>query len=77
MASLPRSLWEILLAAESNNPRELTCDECFTIIEYLADELASGIDLQTIKRAAQRHLTRCPDCRQHHERRLREIETTL
>ena len=77
MASLPRPLWEILLAAESNNPRELTCDECFAIIEYLADELADGADSQTIKRAARQHLTHCPDCRQHHERRLREIETML
>lgn len=77
MVSLLRPLWEILLAAESNNPCELTCDECFAIIEYLADELAGGADLQIIKRAAQRHLTHCPDCRQHHQRRLREIEITL
>jgi len=77
MASLPRPLWEILLAAESNDPRELTYDECFAIIEYLADELAGGADSQTIKQAAQRRLTHCPNCRQHHERRLREIETTL
>lgn len=77
MASLPRPLWEILLAAESGNPCELTCEECLAVIAYLADALASEADPQSVTRAARRHLAHCPDCRQHHARRLRELEILL
>jgi len=53
---MPRALWQLLL----ENPSDLTCDECFAVMEYYAELLArGGVDLlpEIIK-----HLEGCPDC---------------
>jgi hypothetical protein len=74
MALTSRPFWQVLVAADSGEDVTLTCDECFAILEYLAEEAAAAADAQTLQKAAQRHLAHCPDCREHHLRRLRELE---
>ena len=77
MAFTSRPFWQTLVAADSDESIALTCDECFIILEYLAEEAAEGADLQTLQQAAQHHLTHCPDCREHHLKRLIELEAQL
>lgn len=44
----------------------LTCDECFTILNYLADEASAGVDPRILYQAARQHLAGCRGCREHH-----------
>ena len=60
-------LWQLLLEDLS----DLTCDECFAVMEYYAEVLArSGVDLlpEIIE-----HLERCPDCELQHREALRRL----
>ncbi|MBI4670308.1 MAG: hypothetical protein HY741_01395 [Chloroflexi bacterium] len=69
------ALWEILRA--TNDPQDrtvLTCDECFAIMEYLADCAVAGAKREAIFAAAQKHLARCPDCRIEHAERIQALE---
>lgn len=77
MAFKVRPFWQTLVAADSGENIALTCDECFIILEYLAEEAAEGADLQTLQKAAQHHLSHCPDCREHYLKRLIELEAQL
>lgn len=78
MAGIIRSLWEMLVApGDSDRATAPTCDECFAILEYLADTAAAGGDSEALRQAARRHLTQCPNCREHHLRRLQELESEL
>ena len=72
-----RPLWQILVRAAESPNNVLACDECFAALEYLADWLDAGGDPKTLWHAAQRHLARCPDCREHHLQRIRELEARL
>ena len=73
MAFMSRPFWQTLVAADSGENLALTCDECFAILEYLAE----GAHLQTLQKTAQHHLSHCPDCREHHLKRLIELEAQL
>jgi Zn finger protein HypA/HybF involved in hydrogenase expression len=73
-----RSLWQILISfRENNNPVSLTCDECFQYMEHLAEEALAGADQTTLQEAIKDHLTNCPDCHEHHLRRLEQLEIRL
>lgn len=72
-----RPLWQILARAAHSPSTTLTCDECFVALEYLADMIDAGADPRVVWQAAQRHLTRCPECREHHLQRIRELESQL
>ena len=64
---MPRALWQLLL----EDPSDLTCDECFAVMEYYAEVLArGGVDLlpEIIE-----HLERCPDCELQHREALRRL----
>ena len=77
---IDRPLWKLLL--DSLNPttlaqRPLTCRECFTILEYLADLFSQKQNLvspKVLQQAAQHHLETCPDCQAYYQRRLEELE---
>ncbi|MBE0411891.1 MAG: hypothetical protein IBX69_19350 [Anaerolineales bacterium] len=70
-----RSLYEILVYASlSGNEVTLTCDECFLIMEYLVDLAREGWPLDDIKKALFKHTNHCPDCYEHHLKRLKELE---
>jgi len=74
MISACRPLWQVLSVAQPGRDTTLSCDECFAILELLAEAAAAGAHAQTLREAVQRHLTHCPDCREHHLRRLYELE---
>ena len=70
-----RPFWQILIiAAQHGAYVPLNCDECFQILEFLADEAVRGVEERYLVRAVRNHLDRCPECREHHLQRLREIE---
>jgi len=62
-----RPLWRLLL----EDPSDLTCDECFAVMEYYAEVLAMGsTDLlpEVIE-----HLKSCPSCSLQHREALRRL----
>ena len=64
---MERPLWQLLLERPSN----LTCDECFAVMEYYADVLSTGaLDLLP---AIMEHLESCPDCDLQHREALRYL----
>lgn len=70
-----RPLWQILITLkDSGSSTSLTCDECFLVIENLADEALAGVNEEDLKSALKQHLRYCPECQEHHLRRLNEIE---
>ena len=65
-----RPLWQLLL----EDPSNLTCDECFAVLEYYSELLAQGgADLFP---KAMEHLQGCPECRSEHQEALRCLEAT-
>lgn len=71
MGSERASIWDLWRQGDAS---PLTCDECFRLLEALADLAAQGADPAFLRAALRRHLRRCPDCRRHHLRRLAELE---
>jgi hypothetical protein len=60
---MARPLWQLLIDfRDSQKAQALSCDECFTILEFYADQLASGVDPHALQPAIKRNLTHCPDC---------------
>jgi hypothetical protein len=65
-----RPLWGLLL----EDPSELTCDECFAVLEYYSGLLAQGgADLLP---EVMEHLQGCPECWIEHQEALRRLEAT-
>ncbi len=72
---MPRPLWQLLIDfKKSQRERNLTCDECFTILEFYADQLASGVDPQIVQPEIKQHLAGCPDCRSSCIARISRLE---
>ena len=60
-------MWQLL----SEDPSNLTCDECFAVMEYYADVLATtGADLLP---KVLDHLRSCPNCRAEHREALHRL----
>jgi hypothetical protein len=60
-----KPLWQLLL----EDPSDLTCEECFVVMEFYAEMLATiGPDLLP---KVLDHLRRCPSCRSEHRDKLR------
>lgn len=58
-----RPLWQLLLL--TRDPTEfvqLSCEECFALLEYDADLLAAGVPREDVRLAANRHLALCKAC---------------
>jgi predicted anti-sigma-YlaC factor YlaD len=55
----------------------LNCDECFVVLEYLAEVAVYGATEKNLRMAVHRHLDQCPDCREHHLQRLAELESKI
>lgn len=78
MNRLSRPIWKLLIVvSESDQSVKLTCDECFNILDYLADEAIRGIDLNVLREALHRHIEHCEDCREHHLKKLEGLEVLL
>ena len=73
-----RPLWKVLISfKERNQPISLNCDECFQFMEHLADEAAAGADQASLRIAIRDHLANCPDCHEHHQERLEQMEDKI
>jgi hypothetical protein len=63
MSKTIRSLWQVLLiTSNSKRPVQLSCEECFALLNYDADLLLSGVSLDDIRPAVRYHLSLCPNC---------------
>ena len=72
---MPRQLWELLIELEQvETDQSLTCTQCFAIVELLAMAIDLDTDREQLNRLVQRHLARCPGCRQTLWQRLEELE---
>lgn len=45
-------------------------------MEHLAEGMSAGADQGALMRAIMRHIKDCPDCQEHHLRRLAQLEDT-
>lgn len=43
-------------------------------MEHLAEEAIAGADKDALQSAIKDHLMRCPDCQEHHQRKLDLME---
>jgi predicted anti-sigma-YlaC factor YlaD len=61
---MTRPLWQLLmLIQQSKEDVDLTCNECFTLLEYDADLLVSGAEFSEINSSVKKHLQLCSRCR--------------
>jgi hypothetical protein len=64
-----RPLWKLVL----EDPSDLTCDECFALMEYYAEFLTlTGGDTSILPKVLD-HLKRCPYCASQHREVLRRL----
>jgi len=69
-----RPLWLLLLMArDSKCPVQLTCEECFTLLNYDADLLVKGAVLADFRPIIRRHLSLCSGCQAKIEEWLRNF----
>ena len=58
-----RSLWQLLLLTRNaEKPVQLSCEECFALLEYDAERLVSGAAIDEIRPAVSYHLSLCSKC---------------
>jgi predicted anti-sigma-YlaC factor YlaD len=63
---MTRPLWQLLMSTYNPSHDEpLTCDECFVVLEYYAEQLATGIDPEILRQPVRQHLGRCSECREN------------
>ena len=75
MGKVIRSLWQLLLLThDARKPVQLTCEECFILLEYDADLLARGASLEEIRPTVEQHLSHCSTCRAKFEEWLKELD---
>ena len=70
-------LWQILIKIRNGpSSADLTCDECFTLLDYLVSQISQEALLDELYEVALKHWQHCPHCREHHLRRLKELEAS-
>jgi Zn finger protein HypA/HybF involved in hydrogenase expression len=68
---MSKKLWQVLLqSALETSDVEITCMECFNLLDQYADLLLDGTDPQEIIPTVREHLQYCPTC-------THEFETLL
>jgi hypothetical protein len=61
--NMARPLWQLLLDLyESNKELNINCEDCFTVLEFYADELAAGINPDELEPSIKRHISQCFEC---------------
>lgn len=56
-------LWQLLLLTrDAKEPIQLSCAECFALLEYDAELLDEGVPFDKISPAVNRHLSLCQAC---------------
>jgi len=74
MEEASRSLWQLLLLTRDAKPVQLTCEECFALLEYDAEILADGATLDKVRPAVNHHLSLCRTCRAKFDEWLEELD---
>lgn len=75
MEKTGRSLWELLIITrDAIKPIQLTCEECFALLEYDADLLTAGVGFETIRNLIGRHLVSCQKCRLEFDAWLKKLD---
>jgi hypothetical protein len=60
---MARKLWQILLqSALDTEDYEISCSECFNLLDQYADLLLDGTDPSEIMPTVKQHLKHCPTC---------------
>ena len=63
MSKVSRPLWKLLLLTNAPKaPVQLTCEECFALLEYDAERLVGGAAIDEIRPAVSYHLSLCSKC---------------
>ena len=63
MADTEYPLWQLLLMTTgTEKPVELSCSDCFTLLDYDAGLLTSGGDLGDLLPVIKHHLSICSSC---------------
>jgi hypothetical protein len=66
-------LWQVLVKAAENETGDLSCEECFILMDYFADLLASGHAPREVLPLADRYLQRCPECQREYRQALADL----
>lgn len=65
---MAKKTWQLLLqAALETEEYEITCMECFTLLDQYADLLLEGTDPSEIMPTVKQHLRHCPGCTEEFE----------
>ena len=60
---MSKKLWQLLLqSALETEEYEITCMECFNLLDQYADLILDGADPSQILPAVRQHLKNCPTC---------------
>ena len=71
-----RPLWRLLLSLETHVDQTLSCADCFSVLEYLAETIEHAPQRRgELLRKARTHLASCTRCQAYYEARLAELET--
>ena len=63
MNQVSRPLWQLLvMTSELKKSVQLTCKECFALLEYDADLLEAGVPLAEIRSSVIHHVSLCSAC---------------
>ena len=73
---IARPLWRLLLAiANQENEFALNCDECFLVLEYLAEICAhEDTNFEKLSNLVKKHQASCPDCHDYYIQQLENLE---
>ena len=75
MNKTSRPLWQLLLQINrSEKIDQLTCEECFALLEYDASLLAAGAGFNAISPSVSRHLAHCSRCQTKFDDWLEKLE---
>ncbi len=68
-------LWQILLKLQKEPAEaDLTCDECFVLLDYLVSQIVAIPHSRSLQEVAHKHFQYCPNCREHHLQKLKVLE---
>ena len=78
MADTEYPLWQLLLMTTgTEKPVELSCSDCFTLLDYDAGLLTSGGDLGDLLPVIKHHLSICSSCQAELKSLLDELNEDI
>jgi hypothetical protein len=67
-------LWQLLLLTKNKERSlNLTCEECFALLEYDAELLAAGVKLEELQNMVRHHLNLCSGCQTELQDRIDQL----